>query len=140
MVTYSTVDYIVVEPEVAGGMGEGTLLDQTTHPPIVTNLHYRFDGWLGDALLTTFPCYIATALSADHLVRALMTGFKVDPVQISKSEKFKESPPGRNLPPFVWLRIWGIAGVNDLGLLADNTLVLSQDALALFARHWPCAR
>lgn len=36
----------IIEPEVAGGLGEGTIMSRNTHPPIVTRLHYKFDGGL----------------------------------------------------------------------------------------------
>jgi hypothetical protein len=34
--------FVYIEPEVAGGLGENTLLDVRTHPPVVTRLHYEF--------------------------------------------------------------------------------------------------
>jgi hypothetical protein len=37
--------HFYLEPEVAGGPGEHTLMDQTVHPPIVHQLHYQSD-WL----------------------------------------------------------------------------------------------
>ena len=49
-----------LEPEVAGGFGEQTILDNSTHPPDVKWLHYVLDGWLGDDILESFPCYIVT--------------------------------------------------------------------------------
>ena len=38
----------VVEPEVAGALGDRTEMDSSIHPPIVKRLHYEFQGWLGD--------------------------------------------------------------------------------------------
>jgi hypothetical protein len=43
--------YFYVEPEVAGGLGERTVMDRSTHPPVVKRLHYQLEGWLGDAIL-----------------------------------------------------------------------------------------
>ena len=54
------MEYFYVQPEVAGGLGALTVMDTTTHPPIVSKLHYHFDGWLGNVLLETFPCFIVT--------------------------------------------------------------------------------
>lgn len=50
--------YRYLEPEVAGGMGNDTILDNSVHPPIVTFLHYHFSGWIGDDILETFPYFI----------------------------------------------------------------------------------
>lgn len=38
--------YCVIEPEVAGGLGENTVIDQSVHPPKIARLHYNFEGWL----------------------------------------------------------------------------------------------
>src|SRR6476660_8794270 len=65
----------VLAPEVAGGWGERTVADTSTHPPRVTALHYQFDGWLGDELLESFPCYIVTRRLAHALTAAGLSGF-----------------------------------------------------------------
>ena len=43
--------YYHLEPEVAGGIGERTVLDRSGPRLRATSLHYEFDGWLGDDLL-----------------------------------------------------------------------------------------
>lgn len=43
--------YFYIEPEVAGGLGRNTVMNRAVHPPVVSKLHYHFDGWLGDVLL-----------------------------------------------------------------------------------------
>ena len=61
--------YFILEPEIAGGWGERTVADTGIFPPTVTALHYRFDGWRGDELLESFPCFIVTdrfAVLAEH--------------------------------------------------------------------------
>lgn len=121
--------FYILEPEVAGGMGEGTVLDRSTHPPGVSRLHYEFEGWLGDELLTTFPCYIVTARVQDALETLAATGVGFDAVQISASETFRELNPGRKLPEFAWLKVTGTAGKDDLGLSSDHRLVVSQRVL-----------
>ncbi|HKB91644.1 MAG TPA: hypothetical protein VKC60_14085 [Opitutaceae bacterium] len=50
--------YYYIEPEVAGSLGENTVIHREVHPPRVSKLHYRFDGWLGDVLLESFPSFI----------------------------------------------------------------------------------
>ena len=71
----------VIEPEVAGGFGRATVLDTRTHPPQVSRLEYEFDGWLGDDLLTTFPCYIVSRRLQDALEMTDLTGFHFDGLQ-----------------------------------------------------------
>lgn len=47
--------YYRLEPEVAGELGSGTVMDVSRHPPLVSHLQFKFQGWLGDDLLETFP-------------------------------------------------------------------------------------
>ncbi|MFY9952572.1 MAG: hypothetical protein WAK54_05070, partial [Bradyrhizobium sp.] len=74
------MEYFFVEPEVAGGLGPLTVMDTTTHPPIVSKLHYHFDGWLGNVLLETFPCFIVTDGARQALQAIGATGAKFDEV------------------------------------------------------------
>src|SRR5438552_1503007 len=97
--------YFYVEPEVAGGLGESTVIDGNSYPPVVTALHYRFDGWLGDVLLESFPCFILTELAKRKIVAARLTGAEFDRVETTVSEEFHALYPARQLPGFVWLRV-----------------------------------
>jgi hypothetical protein len=117
-----------VGPEVAGGWGEGTIADTTVHPPVVHRLHYRFDGWLGDELLESFPCYIVTRGLAERLAESDLNGFELRPVEVSRSPMFEEQHPGRPLPPFKWLWVTGRAGAHDFGLAGGSRLVVSDRA------------
>lgn len=119
----------IIEPEVAGGLGEGTIMSRNTHPPIVTRLHYKFDGWLGDVLLESFPCYITTEETAKKLQVLSVTGAAYGDVQVTKSDQFQNLYPARVLPAFIWLQVTGKAGVDDFGLSEDFRLVISDRAL-----------
>lgn len=122
------MNYYILDPEVAGGLGKHTGMDNSVHPPIVTKLHYEFDGWLGDDLLQTFPCYIVTEKMGNALTQANLTGFKLAKVEVSQSDIFHDQHPDTTLPKFRWLQITGTAGVDDFGL-TPLQLVLSQKAL-----------
>jgi hypothetical protein len=123
--------FFVLEPEVAGGLGEGTVIsDMSVQPPIVISLHYEFQGWLGDDLLESFPCFIVTSRLADKLRRSEMTGYRLAAVKVSTSDLFREMHPRRKLPPFQWLQPVGEAGVDDFGLSSKpHRLVVSKRAL-----------
>jgi hypothetical protein len=123
------MDYFYIEPEVAGGLGEKTVLDSSVHPPRVDRLHYKFDGWLGDVLLESFPCEIATSSAAHALMDAAVTGVQFADVEVSTSEAFRELHPQLALPMFRWLRVSGVAGKDDFGIADDLRLVVSQRAL-----------
>jgi hypothetical protein len=121
--------YFVIEPEVAGGLGERTEMDRSVHPPKVSRLHYQFDGWLGDGLLESFPCFIVSENVATALGNLNATGYRLADLEVSRSEQFEELYPGRELPEFRWLQANGRPGVDDLGVSADHRLVASERVL-----------
>jgi hypothetical protein len=125
------VAYTILEPEVAGGWGANTVADVSVHPPAVTRLHYEFQGWLGDDLLESFPCFIVSERLAAELLRSELTGFTLDALKVSTSAEFEELHPGRRLPEFRWLRVAGRAGQDDFGIGPDYRLVVSAAALAV---------
>ena len=126
--------FFVLEPEIAGGWGERTVADTSSFPPTVTALHYRFDGWLGDELLESFPCYIVTDRLAVRLRRSGLTGFRLQPVAVSTSEQFDELYPDRELPAFKWLHPVGRAGMDDFGLSDAHQIVVSERALTILRK------
>ena len=105
--------YFNVEPEVAGGLGSLTVMDRSVHPPNVSRLHYRFDGWLGDVVLEAFPCFIVSEAAKEKLESLGATGALFDTVEITTSEQFQEMYPNRKLPLFAWLRVRGMPGQQD---------------------------
>jgi hypothetical protein len=121
--------YYFLEPEIAGGLGEKTVLDSSTHPPKVDKLHYKFSGWLGDAILESFPCVIATQAASDALRHNGVTGVYFADMETSTSTEFGEMYPQRELPPFRWLQVNGIPGRDDFGIADDLRLVVSEKVL-----------
>lgn len=123
-----------IEPEVAGGMGEGTELDNTVHPPIVKKLHFNIEGWLGDDILETFPCFLVTTSLKNKIEIENLTGITFDDVLITKSSSFIEMYPNRILPKFYWAKINGTFAKSDFFLGSDNRLIISQKAYDLLVQ------
>lgn len=121
--------YFFFEPEAAGALGENTVIDASVHPPRVDKLHFEFSGWLGDAILETFPCVIATQSAAEALERRGVTGIQLAEVEVSVSAGFREMYPAREIPRFRWLKVQGEAGNHDFGIAADLRVVVSEQAL-----------
>jgi hypothetical protein len=119
----------VLEPEVAGDLGQRSVLDYSTKPPTVLKLQYEFNVWLGDDLLTTHPCFIVTARLRAALDKLGGTGYFFDDVEISTAEGFEENYPHTELPRFYWMKIHGVPGVDDAGLTKDFRLVVSDRLL-----------
>lgn len=120
-----------IEPEVAGELGENSILDASVHPPKVDKLHYKFSDWFGDVILESFPCFIVTKDAAIALRGAGVTGVRYSDVEVSASDDFRAMYPGRELPNFEWLEVMGSAGVNDFGIASDFRLVVSEKAIAI---------
>jgi hypothetical protein len=123
------MEWYALEPEVAGGWGARTIADTTTHPPVVKSLHYEFEDWSGDELVTSFPCFLITARLALRMPAGL-SGFKLASVEVTKSQVFRELNPRKRLPKFHWLQVLGTAGRDDFGMSNEHTLVVSAQALA----------
>ncbi|CCN72624.1 hypothetical protein [Vibrio nigripulchritudo] len=123
-----------IEPEVCGGFGVGTIIDSSTHPPKITQLHIEFDGWLGDDLLEVFPCYIVSEGLAEEIKNKSLSGFILDHVEVSKSDKFIESSPNTLLPNFFWLKPLGKCKENDFWISSDHRLVVSEKVMEILER------
>lgn len=121
-----------VEPEVAGGWGEDTVARREPgRPPVVERLHHVFDGWMGDELLETTPCFIVTEGLAEAIRAAGLSGVTFDAVEVGVSETFVELQPATVLPSWVWMKVEGVAGRDDFGLSPALILVVSDRALAV---------
>ena len=128
------MNFYQLEPEVAGGWGQDTVVDTTVHPPVVSFLHYEFAGWLGDHLLESFPCFVVSDVLGARLVAEGVSGFHVEPAKITTGEDFYRLSSGANLPKFDRLVVTGASGVDDLGLLADASLVVSESCLQILKK------
>lgn len=124
----------ILEPEVAGGWGEGTEADTSCHPPKVSKLIYAFDGWLGDELLESFPCFIVSQNLANLITNSSLTGYTLAPVKIVKSENFLELYPNLELPSFHWLQVNGTVGINDFAVNRNHILQVSEAAFKVLSQ------
>lgn len=124
------MSHYVIDPEVAGQLGPETILIRGAGKrPQVEFLEYTFDGWLGDDLLQSHPCFIVTQRLADAIFASELTGYRFDRVKVSRSGEFMDMHPNKQLPDFVWLQIIGKAFTDDFGFADDNRLLVSKKAL-----------
>jgi hypothetical protein len=91
-------------------------------------LHYVFDGWLGDELIESFPCFIVSERLATRLSNSGFSGFKLADVEITRSEQYHDIYGDRPLPTFRWLQVEGVPGQDDFGLSGRAELVVSEAA------------
>ena len=126
--------YYKIKPDVAGGLAGNTIVNNTQYPPVVSNLHYEFDDWFGDDLLTSFPCFIISENLYYELSKSNLTGFEIDNCLISISGIFEDlHPEGLDLPKFYWLKV-GENPDNDFWLFEHKRLCVSENALNLLKK------
>lgn len=108
-------------------------MDRSVHPPIVTRLHLVFTDWLGDCLITSFPCFLISEQALQQLRKLPLTGYSTDTAEIEEGdlfdELFRESDPGARLPRFLWLKVSGSPRRDDFGLSENGDLVISDRVL-----------
>lgn len=121
--------YKYIEPEVAGGLGIETIIDNSVHPPIIKKLHYEFSGWLGDDILETFPCFIVSENLMNDIKKHQLTGVSFNDAIITKSKDFMVFYPKTNLPNFYWMKIEGEFGVDDFVIAKDYRLLISEKGM-----------
>lgn len=129
--------YFYVHPEVPGSLGDNTVMDTSVSPPLVSRLHYEFDAFSDDALITSFPAHVVTEEAKQKLLDAHVSGAAFDELEITTSdqfEEFREFHPGRELPSYVWLKAQGVAGVDDFGIAPNRRLVISERALDILKK------
>ncbi|EGQ9760702.1 hypothetical protein FWP30_25060 [Vibrio parahaemolyticus] len=124
----------LIEPEVPGGFGKNTLGRFDVHPPIVKKLHLEFDGWLGDDLLETFPCFLVSEHLATALVASKLSGYNLEAVELSTSDMFQELQSERCLPRFSWLQITGHSDKDDFSVSEKGILLVSRKAMQLLQK------
>ncbi|TIQ93817.1 hypothetical protein [Mesorhizobium sp.] len=125
------MQYFKTRPHVAGGIGKGTVLDSSVHPPMVTKLHYKVEAWFGDVIVATFPCFLVTEETQRALQKMGFSGATFADAEVTTSEEFQEDQPGLELPHFVWLKVNGKAGQDDFGIAVPFRLVISERVLDL---------
>jgi hypothetical protein len=123
----------IIEPEVPGGIGIETELDNSTHPPLITKLHIEFEGWLGNDILEIFPCFLISEELKIKISNAALTGINFDQVIVSKSQRFDEVYPNKQLPTFYWAKINGQLEKNDFAIDDENCLVISELAFRILS-------
>lgn len=128
------MNYYLLDPEVAGGLGPRTEIDTTVHPPIVAKLHFELDAWLGDDLVQSFPCYLVSeSLKLDLEIMA-PSGVSFHFAEVTASGDFEVFAHGKELPKLVWMKVSGSSGCEDFGLTPEARLVVSERVLVAMKR------
>ncbi len=128
------MDFHVLSPGVGGGLGERSELDTSVHPPSVHRLHYEVEGWTGDALLESFPCYLVSPLLAEELEAGSLTGAQLADAEVTIAPGAEDVVDTAVLG-FRWLQPRGAPGRDDVAADDKARLIVSDRALAVLRRH-----
>jgi hypothetical protein len=122
------VPHYMLEPEVAGGLGPHTVMTTNVHPPQVEHLHYEVEGWLGDELLESTPCFLISPEAAAALEQAGCTGLRTADAEVTITPDAAPAVDSR-VTGFLWLQPQGQPGRDDVAVDATASLVVSERAL-----------
>ncbi|NMD56542.1 MULTISPECIES: hypothetical protein [Tsukamurella] len=123
----------VLEPEVAGGLGEGSVLDTSVHPPLLSRLEYEVMDWQGDDLISSFPVYLVSPRLLAAIEATRLTGFTVNPnCRVTVDEQCRDEVQGSGVLAFTWIDIHGAVG-DDLHITSDLLLGVSDRAWAVIS-------
>lgn len=103
-----------LEPEVPGQIGNNSIITyKDGRIDEIKFLHFVFDGWLGDDLVTTYPCYLVSEKLEHALASSDRTGFVFEHAEISVSRTYKQLYPDRIIPNFKRLMMQGTVLFKD---------------------------
>jgi hypothetical protein len=93
-----------LRPEVPGFI-TGASYDYSIKPPKVVHPVLAIDGWMGDDLLASHPCFFVTERLARALKSSNLSGFELaGEVTIQPTEIYKGLNPIRGLPVLQWFQ------------------------------------
>jgi hypothetical protein len=115
----------VLEPLIAGELGERTELDPGTHPPLVTAVEYVLDAPVPDDLIESFPVFLVAEDLAYRLKAAGLDGFTVAAALVTPSPEYVELHPGAPTRAYRWLQVSG-GPAADCWLASDHRLCVSD--------------
>lgn len=124
----------ILEPEVSGELGDHTIIETRVHPPIVTQLHFIFKGWLGDDLIECFPVYLISERLRQSLTETDLTGYDLENCEIEVSEEMQALHSNTKLPAFFWLKIVGKMVDSDFSMNTTNRLSISEQAYQVLSQ------
>jgi hypothetical protein len=125
----------VLDPFVAGQLGERTDLDASTHPPVVRHVDYVVDLPTDEDLIQSFPVFLVSEDLAVALAAANLTGFRLDDADVRPSDQYRVLGGGDAPPkPYRWLRLVS-SEVADCWLDEGYRLCVSDEMYAVLSSH-----
>ena len=124
----------VLEPLVAGQLGERSELDTSTHPPGVRYVDYVLDPPTEEDLIESFPVFLVSEELAAALTAADLSGFRLDDAEVRRSDQYALLRGDLPHKSYRWLRV-DSSGAADCWLDARYRLCVSDRWYAVISLH-----
>ena len=134
----------LLECEVAGGLGEDTIIDAQKN---ILYLDYEFAGYMGDEILETIASFVVTFNLAKDIENNNLSGYQFQKIGISTNEGFYDFNQEEEIKDF-GLRLMPIGTVKvnkdntyqtwtgeDFCLSDTKCLVVTERALNVLKKH-----
>ena len=115
-----------LDPQVAGELGGGTVLDSSTHPPKVTQVDFILDQPDADELIQSFPVFLVSEHLGARLQAASLTGFTLTGASVRPSENYLAAYGNTPHRRYKWMQVTGVAGQADCWLGETLQLCVSD--------------
>jgi len=125
----------VLDPLVAGQLGERTDLNATTHPPVVRHVDYVVDLPTDEDLIQSFPVFLVSEDLAGALAAANLTGFRLEDADVRPSDQYGGFGGGEvPIKHYRWLRL-DSSDPADCWLDERLRLCVSDEMYAVISSH-----
>src|SRR5215211_250252 len=124
----------VLEPLVAGELGDETDLDTRTHPPLVHSVEFVLDLPTDEDLIESFPVFLVSEELASALTAAGFRGFQLSDAQVRPSHEYLANHGEVPHKRYRWLRLMP-SRPSDCWLDAQYRLCVSDQMYFVIARH-----
>ena len=125
----------VLEPLVAGELGDGTQLDATTHPPLVRHVEFVLDLPTDEDLIESFPVFLVSESLGHALASANLTGFWFDDADVRPSTEYLAAYGAVSHKRYRWLRPQCRPHSSDCWLDERHRLCVSDRMYAVLSQH-----
>jgi hypothetical protein len=127
--------YFKLTPGSCGVLGENTVFERTIISFEMTRLHVLFQFGANDAILRVAGNLLISVSAAAMLADIEATGFAIEAIEVGVDEQIAMlgAWKGSNISRYRWLKVCGIAGVDDFGR-NQHRLIVSERALEVLKR------
>lgn len=121
----------ILDPQVAGELGDGTVLDGSTHPPTVSKVDYVLDQPNADELIQSFPVFLVSAGLGTRLQQAGLSGFNLADVSVRPSDNYVALFGDAQHPQYLWMQVNGLPAGADCWLDTSFQLCVSDRMMSI---------